>query len=280
MTWTGLPKDQWPTFLDGRDLSPDWTNPVGQTVGSEVINIEFWGTAVIEGALIVPNATGNSYKTLRIVGPNYGYLYSQWCTNETDFYDTVVSPPSSSNITHITILQNDPYELTRITPSAQPALANRLNGILLATKTCVQDSCRNPWGYLHPSGNVSSLQDALNPAYDSFYASLPRVSFNQCLQFQSPSNEQPYFPGFNTTAAYAFAQQYRNATDKLGSAQYPGQDDAVHVIPSEGFYGDVYQDLATIEQDSRVLTDAELQPQTPGARRKRWYSDLEDEVLS
>jgi len=102
LTWTGLPKDQWPVFLDGRDLSPDWTHPVGRTVGAEVINIEFWGDAGIEGGLNVDNLTGNSYKTLRIIGSNYGYLYSQWCTNEIDYYDTVVSFSSLSIIIRMT----------------------------------------------------------------------------------------------------------------------------------------------------------------------------------
>jgi len=80
----------------------------------------------------------------------------------------------------------------------------------------------------------------------------------------------PFFPGFDPTAAYAFAQQYRNVTDQLGSALYPGQSNVANMTPMEGFFGDVYQDLATIELDSRLLTDAELQPETPGAKMKRW----------
>jgi len=147
-----------------------------------------------------------------------------------------------------------------------------LNGLLLATKTCSQNSCRDPWAYLHPSGNVSNLQDALNPIYDNYYASLPRVSFKQCLGYQLPRNEEPFFPGFDATAPYAFARQFRNATDKLGSAQYPGVDDASNIISEAGHFGDVYQDLGEIEKDARALTDEELQPQTPGAR-KLWKYD-------
>jgi N-acetylglucosamine-6-sulfatase len=41
--------------------------------------------------MTIPNGTRNTYKTLRVIGEDYGYLYSHWCTNETDFYDTVVS---------------------------------------------------------------------------------------------------------------------------------------------------------------------------------------------
>lgn len=88
MTLAELPQNEWPAFLDGRDLSADWKQQKSHP--SEVINIEFWGSAVPEGALRIPNATRNTYKTLRLIGEDYGYLYSRWCTNETDFYDTVV----------------------------------------------------------------------------------------------------------------------------------------------------------------------------------------------
>lgn len=165
--------------------------------------------------------------------------------------------------------QNDPYELTRIKSSDNPALASRLNALLLVQKTCNQDTCRNPWKALHPDGTVQNLKDALNTTHDSYYASLPQVSFKQCLNFQSPSNEEPFFPGFDASAPYAFAQQYRNVTDALGSAQYPGLDDAVEAIPDTGPYGAVYQDLDVIEQDARPLTDAEIAYGGPGARLKR-----------
>lgn len=93
LKFTGLPENEWPVFLDGRDLSADWTNHTGQhpTNSTEIINIEYWGAAVLEGALTNPNVTRNTYKTIRIVGSDYGYLYSHWCTNETEIYDTQVS---------------------------------------------------------------------------------------------------------------------------------------------------------------------------------------------
>lgn len=158
--------------------------------------------------------------------------------------------------------------MTRIKPEAQPALANRLNALLLVTKACTQDSCRNPWATLHPDGTVQNLKDALDPYHDAYYASLPQVSFKECLNYQLPSNEEPFFPGFDITAPSAFAQQYRNVTDKLGSGQYPGLDDAVEAIPEAGYFGAVYQDLATIEKDARVLTDAEIDYNGPDTRRR------------
>lgn len=89
----------------------------------------------------------------------------------------------------------------------------------------------------------------------------------ECLNYQRPSNEETFFPGFDVTSPYAFAQQYRNVTDALGSDQYLGVDDAGEAIP-EGRFGAVYQDLATIEKDYRVLTDAEISYTGPGARKR------------
>ncbi|KAK5084414.1 hypothetical protein LTR05_005490 [Lithohypha guttulata] len=254
LSFAGLSKNEWPPFLDGRDLTSDWNGSAHTNASTEVINIEFWGLSGSEGALIISNATRNTYKTIRIIGPDYGYLYTRWCTNETEIYDTVI----------------DPYEQNRIQPSAQPSLANRLNGILLATKTCVQDSCRDPWSYLHPGGSVHNLKDALDPIHDQYYASLPQVSFKECLLFQSPRNEEPFFPGFDPNAPYAFAQQYRNSTALLGSPAYPGTNDAPEAIPELGHFGAVYQGLAEIEKDARVLTDEELASTGQGTRKRAW----------
>jgi hypothetical protein len=37
-----------------------------------------------------------------------------------------------------------------------------------------------PWTILHPDGKVHNLRDALNPQYDSFYATQAKVSFSSC----------------------------------------------------------------------------------------------------
>lgn len=98
LTFAGAPTSDWPAFLDGRDLSSEWTTHQQQwsswksSDSTEVINIEFWGAAVPEGAIQFPKeATNNTYKTVRIIGADYGYLFSYWCTNEVEIYDTVVS---------------------------------------------------------------------------------------------------------------------------------------------------------------------------------------------
>lgn len=139
---------------------------------------------------------------------------------------------------------------------------------MLVTKSCNQNSCRDPWGYIHPDGSVRNLKDALDPAHDEFYASLPLVSFKECLNYQLPSNEEPFFPTFDITASSAFSQAFRNATDALGGPDYPGADDAVETIPEAGHFGAVYQDLAEIEKDARPLTDEEINGGQGGSRRR------------
>ena len=94
----GLSPAQWPPFFDGRDLSPYWSSGSEAAARArlhpapETIQIEYWGMTGIEatGLNLPLMDTRNTYKTVRIVGEDYGYLYSHWCTNETEVYDTVV----------------------------------------------------------------------------------------------------------------------------------------------------------------------------------------------
>jgi hypothetical protein len=232
--FTGLSKSKWPEFFDGRDLSAYWTPHTTElSPPPETVNIEFWGDGIIESGSTA--AVGrNTYKTVRIVGEDYGYLYSHWCTNETELYDTVA----------------DPYELTPIAREANPRLHSRLNALLLTTKSCEQASCRNPWKTLHPDGSVSNLRDALALAHDEFYDSLPTVAFKQCLGYLLKENEAPFYP-----TEVEFGTQFRdkNATDGFVT----GSTGAVRV-QEEGHWGDAYQPLEVIEKTARDLTDEEL----------------------
>jgi N-acetylglucosamine-6-sulfatase len=94
----GLPKKDVPTFLDGRSLLSEWKSPdryandkrSGLASGKEIINVEYWGMASIEAPYKFRYATGSTYKTLRIVGKKYSFLYVAWCTNQVELYDTAV----------------------------------------------------------------------------------------------------------------------------------------------------------------------------------------------
>ncbi|KAI1334918.1 arylsulfatase [Xylariaceae sp. FL0016] len=202
-----LDKSQWPVFLDGRSLLNHWQNPDGTVEGQgdgvsrEIINIEFWGLVDVE----TPDYTyylNSSYKSLRLTGEKENWVYIKWCTNEVELYNTA----------------EDPYELTNLANSTDAQitrLLNRINGILLVTKSCASDSCRDPWMHLQPdnanngTAKISTLVEAMQPQYDSLFAGLPQVSFDECLQFQSTDNEAPYYP----PASISLGREHRRDTD-------------------------------------------------------------------
>lgn len=164
-------------------------------------------------------------------------------------------------------MQADPYELNPLNIADHQNLAARLNAILLATKSCAQDSCRDPWKTLHPDGKVRNLAGALDSTYDAYYGSMPRVAIKECLAYQLPSNEVPFFPGFDADAADAFGQAYRNSTEALGSSGFIRVDSVHEAIPETGNYGAVYQNLSVVELSARPLTDEELS--SSGLKRRQ-----------
>lgn len=177
----GLTGAERPQFLDGSSLLKFWENPHDMSLGKyrEAINVEFWGRAFTE----LPTWTGgdgtdglylnNTYKTMRIVSEEYAWMYSRWCTGDTELYDS----------------QNDPYELTNLAGSADPdvqRVASRLNALLMVMKSCEAETCRDPWSVIQPpqkpsasggsSRAVNNLKDSLDPAYDDFFNSIPQVN--------------------------------------------------------------------------------------------------------
>lgn len=58
---------------------------------------------------------------------------------------------------------------------------SRLDALLMVLKSCKARSCTHPWGEIHPGGEVQSLKEALNPEFDSFYATQPKIKFEECV---------------------------------------------------------------------------------------------------
>jgi N-acetylglucosamine-6-sulfatase len=271
----GLDQSEWPEFLDGRSLLSTWKTPESgsltkrsttcprdvsynsttPTTGSddegdsrEIINVEFWGLQEVEN-MGREKYTQNSYKTLRIVGSDKTYLYSRWCTNETELYDTVA----------------DPYELTNLAlnpDSETTRLMTRLNAILLAIKSCTDATCRNPWKLLQLANGTSStgaleintLAKAMDAQYDAHFAAFPNVAFQECLEFQSRENEGPYLPE-NAT----FGMQYRTPTDNYVSSSDAGVVNVTGNSIPAGSWAQRNATLADIMVDARNLTAEELQ---------------------
>lgn len=262
----GLPKDEWPPFLDGQSLLQQWHHPDSSTgKGSgggnakETLNVEFWGLCIVEAPnaaeLGVPFKT-NSYKTLRIVGEDESWLYSYWCTGEIELYNTA----------------EDPYELTNLAfnPTREHArLIDRLNAILLVTKSCAENTCRQPWALLQPGrrkDEILSLRQAMNTKYDRFFSEFPRVAFKECMMYQDIENEKPFYPPLSETGA--LGQKYRKSTDNYQSEGEGG----TRYLESPGSYGSWEQrhaTLADIEKSAREVADGEIYGNATMNKRRR-----------
>lgn len=57
---------------------------------------------------------------------------------------------------------------------------NRLDALLMVLKSCYGKECHEPWQTLHPNSKVKSIQQALDPDFDEFYADQPKVAFSSC----------------------------------------------------------------------------------------------------
>lgn len=143
----------------------------------ELVNIEFWNMADqkpshYRGKHVYAN---NTYKALRMMDSNSSSMfYSAWCNGEHEFYDMATDPYQMNNW-----LGPDPIgNASEYYGRPQSELVARLDALLMVTKNCKQDTCRRPWNVMFPKGQVSNMQDAMSPVYDSFFAN--QVSLVVC----------------------------------------------------------------------------------------------------
>ncbi|KAM0714000.1 hypothetical protein Q7P37_010964 [Cladosporium fusiforme] len=154
---------------------------------TEHVNVEFWGYGLLEGVFgptgsgLVPypglisgdgvQGANNTYKTIRVIGDGYNLMYTVWCTNEHELYE----------------MNSDPYQMynlydsnARINGWNPECLRQRLDTLLLVLKRCSGKVCTRPWASLHPTGDVTSLRDAIDSRFDAFYKGQPQVAFTAC----------------------------------------------------------------------------------------------------
>lgn len=247
----GVPESEWPEFFDGRSLLDQWHRPrrethqgAGQGNGKESINVEYWGKTGIEapsGGPIGSPFDNTTYKSIRTLGEDQSWLYTKWCSGDAELYNTTA----------------DRYELRNLVPAgSHKRIEDRLNALLMVTKSCEQGSCRDPWSLIVPpdGARLTSLTQALNDDYDDFFAGFARVSFNQCLAFQDASNEGPFFPELQNDFS-GLGRAHRKPTS--GVAPTWGTQ---KIIDSQR-YGTIDQRHSTIEEiraSARQLTEEEL----------------------
>ncbi|KZZ95495.1 arylsulfatase precursor [Moelleriella libera RCEF 2490] len=122
----------------------------------------------------------NTYKTLRVVGEAYEFMYAVWCTNEHQLYD----------------MRRDPHQLHNLYGRKHTlhgwhiaALSARLDTLLLTLKDCSGQRCRRPWQAIFPQGQVRTLRDAMDDKYDDFFQSQQKVAFQRCTLGYLPEFE-------------------------------------------------------------------------------------------
>lgn len=133
---------------------------------------------------------------------------------------------------------------------------DRLNGILLVTKSCGSDDCRNPYTILQKmsGGNFSSLDEAMSPSFDTYFSGLPRVGWQECMQYQFTANEIPYYP---PGAMEGLGQEYRSATDNYvyhatNGTETPGNGGRMGTLVQR------YATLKDVMKTARNVTEKEI----------------------
>ncbi|KAK6388126.1 hypothetical protein LTR65_008134 [Meristemomyces frigidus] len=172
----------------------------------EHVNVEMWGIIMSEGnygSVLYPNHT---YKALRVLGEDYSFLYTVWCSGEHELYDLTKDPYEVDNLYHASkettvdfgFLPSSgstagiPNNSTTTTSVHLSRLISRLDTLLVVLKTCKARECTHPWEVLHPAGDVRNLNDALSAEFNDFYeVQQERVYFTQCEKGYIAESEGP-----------------------------------------------------------------------------------------
>ena len=176
-----------PTILKmlGVPLRPEFDGaPIAYTAAElgtvdkhELVNVEFWTSSQTPIGIANQKYYNNTYKSLRLISDEYSFSYTKWCTGEQEFYDMTADPGQMQNR-----LATPPRgAASKYYSREEEDLFNRLDALLMVTKSCTTDACRDPWSVLFPDGSVGNLTDAMLPEYDSFFSNQPKVSFSGCM---------------------------------------------------------------------------------------------------
>ncbi|TQV91343.1 arylsulfatase [Cordyceps javanica] len=188
LTLAGIPlRDD----FDGLPIPVRSADKPSGLVKIEHVNIEYWGRGIIEGTAFdgLRGYFGqNTYKTVRIVSAEYEFMYTVWCNGDHELYDMKRDPHQTLNL-YGTKSQCGPHNINQLT--------RRLDTLILTLKNCTGNSCRYPWKAIFPSGDVTTLQDAMDTNYDLFFESQPWVSFDECTlgyipELEGPAGPKPY----------------------------------------------------------------------------------------
>ena len=152
--------------------------------------------------------------------------------------------------------------LVNSTDSYYQRVMTRLNALLLVTKSCEQDTCRDPWVALQPNTTIikckprkpiANLEEAMSESYDSWFAQFPKVHFDTCADIQIPANEAPFWP---PSAQQGLGLAFRAPTDNY----YSPEDQRPYVNGSLGVGTEAQRNatMADLDQVAVALTKEQL----------------------
>ena len=158
---------------------------------SEHVSVEFWDAGGkpdgYKGVKMSKLYKDNSYKALRLISDDKSFFYSVWCNGEREFYDMNDDFAQMNN----RLAKNFKGGKKQFFGRPEKQLYNRLNAVLLVTKACKRDACRDPWGALFPKNRVNGLAEAMKEEYDSFFDKQPKIKFKTCRKGFLAGNEGP-----------------------------------------------------------------------------------------
>ncbi|KAK5162800.1 uncharacterized protein LTR77_011172 [Saxophila tyrrhenica] len=179
--------------FDGQPIAYTSTD-LGTSEKTELVTAEFWNIGGGTPQAATPGSYyNNTYKSLRLISDDYTFLYTVWCTGEQEFYDMQSDPGQMINR-----LASPPQGIAaEYYGRSEQSLYDRLDALLMVTKSCAAESCREPWSVLFPGGEIGTLMDAMNSEYDSFFANQPKVGFSSCadgyiVELEGPQDVTPY----------------------------------------------------------------------------------------
>jgi N-acetylglucosamine-6-sulfatase len=154
---------------------------------SELVNVEFWNSGNTPIGLKHKEYYNNTYKALRLMSDDNSLFYSTWCTGEREFYDM----KTDSQQMHNRLAENPTGVARQYYGRPEQEMFNRLDALLMVTKSCKTDSCRDPWATLFPGGHVTNIEQAMNSTYDTFFENQPKISFSSCIAGHVVADEGP-----------------------------------------------------------------------------------------
>ncbi|KAK3707268.1 hypothetical protein LTR37_012269 [Vermiconidia calcicola] len=173
--------------FDGASIAYTADEVAGPTKKHELVNVEFWTSTSGINSMSSGTYYNNTYKALRLISDDHSFLYTAWCTGEHEFYDMTTDPGQMFNR-----LATPPRgSASRYYGRSEEELFDRLDALLMVTKSCTRDSCRDPWATLFPGGEIGGLEDAMRSEYDSFFSNQPKISFSGCVKQHVIAEEGP-----------------------------------------------------------------------------------------